>query len=73
MNYLAIPVSNVDSSSVSISPVECVPNLALVYLRTMLGPQGPKPLPNIYKKNIKQRKLNKIKCSTWQKLMVCWY
>lgn len=53
MCYLAIPVSNVDSSSVSISPVECVPNLALVYLRTMLGPQGPKPLPhNIYIRKI---------------------
>jgi len=54
--YVSIPVSNLDSDSVSISPVVCVTNLALVYLRTISGPQGPKPLPkNMRKKNIKQR------------------
>lgn len=38
------PVSNLDSSSVNIVPDEYAPNLALVYLRTRSGPQGPKPL-----------------------------
>lgn len=33
-----------DSCSVSNSPVECEPNLALVYLWTKPGPQGPNPL-----------------------------
>lgn len=42
--YLTIPVSNLDSDSVSVSPVVYVTNLALVYLRTISGPQGPKPL-----------------------------
>lgn len=48
MLSLTIPVSNLDSDSVSVSPVVCVTNLALVYLRTILGPQGPKPLPQLY-------------------------
>lgn len=52
MGYLTIPVSNVDSDSVSISPVE---NLALVYLRTKSGPQGPNPLRKDMWTNIKQR------------------
>lgn len=48
MSYLAIPVSNLDSDSVNSSPVEYLTNLALVYLCTKSGPQGPNPLPQKY-------------------------
>lgn len=40
----SVPVRNLDSSSVNISPSEYAPNLALVYLRTRSGPKGPRPL-----------------------------
>lgn len=43
-----LPVSNADSCSANPSPS---PNLALVYLRTKFGPNGPKPLKI---KNIKR-------------------
>lgn len=39
-----LPVRKLDSASVSTSPVEEDPNLALVYFRTRPGPQGPTPL-----------------------------
>lgn len=42
--HFSVPVNNLDSSSVKTSPVEYEPNLAVVYLRTRSGPQGPKPL-----------------------------
>lgn len=41
-----VPVSNLDSSGVKTWPVEYEPNLALVYFRTIFGPNGPKPLHN---------------------------
>lgn len=40
---MKVPVSNPASSSVKVDPFEYEPNLALVYLRTRSGPQGPNP------------------------------
>lgn len=45
--HSSVPVNNLDSSWVKTSPVEYEPNLAVVYLRTRSGPQGPKPLFNL--------------------------
>lgn len=44
---MKVPVSNPASSSVKVDPFEYEPNLALVYLRTRSGPQGPNPLCEI--------------------------
>lgn len=67
MSYLSVPVSNFDSDSVKSSPVEYLTNLALVYLLTKSGPQGPKPL----RKNTCRKILNidsfiktKVQCNT---------
>jgi len=68
MVYLAIPVSNLDSESVNRSPVEYFTNLALVYLLTKSGPQGPKPLPkNTCRKILTETVLYKQKFSATQK------
>lgn len=64
MSYLTLPVSKFDSDSVNSSPVEYLTNLALVYLRTKSGPQGPKPLPqNICRKILNKDSLYKQKFS----------
>jgi len=38
------PENNFDSCSFNMVPEACVPNLAPAYLRTRLGPNGPRPL-----------------------------